>query len=218
MFARQVQSGTGNELRVWFSPEAKNLIFPPPAADADAESDSIEEVGSSEHEVGYVVHDARDSADIAVELAPNPPTASPEVIFCLCNSQAKLYGVSTLRRRKPARREDVEPILFAAAKWNWHLHRTNENSEVKDIVGMEMMKIGEKTGKGIKDRKFLEEPYTDLSTSGVVDFTVKSNDLYGAKLTNTSNTPLYVRMFYFDTTDFAICEFSCILKWVEHNC
>lgn len=210
VFAMQVQCGTGNELKVWFSPEAGRLLFPSSAMDAPAEV-----IGSSEHEVGYVAHPYRDTADIAVELAPDSSFTKPEVIFHLCNSEAEKYGAATLRYRKPARREEVEPILFAAAKWNWHLQRTNEGSKAKDIVSMEMMKVAHRTGRGIRDRKYLEEPYEDLASSGVVDFAVKRTDLYGVRLTNDSSVPLYVRMFYFDTTDFAICQSGHLVGFIN---
>jgi hypothetical protein len=210
LYARQVQCGTGNELRVWFSPEAKPFIFP--ETEGEVKADSEDMVGSSEHEVGYVVHPARDSADIAVELHwPDSPDAEPEAVFHLCNSQAEKYGVATLERRKPARRDEVEAVLFAAAKWNWHLQRTSPTTRTKDLVKMEMMKVAEKTGTGIGEREYLPQPEADLNATGVVDFVVREKDLYGIRLTSRVGVPLYVRMFYFDMTDFSICK-SLILR------
>jgi hypothetical protein len=199
LYARQVQCGTGNELRVWFSPEAKKLIFPETETGFEQVQDAI---GSGAHEVGYVTHPARDSAEIAVEVyRPDDPSgnAEPQVTFHLCNRQAEILGVSTLQQRKPARRDEVETVLFAAAKWNWHLQRTTSRTLVK----MEIMKVARREGDN--DYKLFKEPGANLNTNGVVDFVV-SDDLYGINLTNQAGVPLYVRMFYFDTTNFSIGE------------
>jgi hypothetical protein len=209
LYARQVRCGTGNELRVWFSPEAQSLIFPK----TENEASSEDVVGSSENEVGYVVHPTRDSADLAVELYhPGSADAEPEVVFHLCNPQAEKYGVATLERRKPARRDEVEAVLFAAAKWNWHLQRTKANAWALGMVKMEMMKIAEKVGAYYGDRVYLPQPEADLSTTGIVDFVVQTKDFYGIRLTNWMEVPLYVRMFYFDITDFSICKFLLLRR------
>ncbi|KAF8607150.1 hypothetical protein BDV93DRAFT_603802 [Ceratobasidium sp. AG-I] len=211
LYARQVQSGTGNELRVYFSPEAKQLIF----LDSEMDPDSARATGGSHHEVGYVVHSSRDGADMAVEVYDSHATSGSEqshasnrlgpeteVVFVLCHPQAEKYDVARMRHRKPARREDVEPVLFAAARWHWHLKRTNDLKESSSTtVSMEMMKLYEVYGDYVNP---VEEPLKNLNKTGMVDFVVKNEDRYGLRLSSQVLVPLYIQVFYFDAMDFSI--------------
>jgi hypothetical protein len=218
MYARLLQSGVESELRVWFSPGAKQLICP--------KMGSVKALGtiwSKEHEVGYVTHPSQDGADIAVEVCypESPNSANAEAIFRLCDPQAISYGVAELKHRKPALQHEVETVLFAAAQWNWHLRRTNPHSanvifptlETQNMVSIEIMKIAEKVkfsgtrNLSNRGRKFLPGPHVNLNMGGVADFVAQETDLYGIKLINNMGVPLYVRMFYFDATDFSIGEF-----------
>lgn len=219
LYARPIGSGPGNELKVWFSPEVKRLIFP------ELEDGTAREAVSRDHEVGYAVHPERDSADIAVglyqpegaggkpHLGSEPAAAhergmEPEVVFHLCNPQAAQYGVATLQQRKPARRAEVEAVLFAASRWNWHLRRTNLGLNLVE-VGVEMFKIGKSCGNQWSFVKAQEQVHID--EMGVVDFKVHEQDLYAVRLRNQANIPLYVWVFYFDMTTFSIGGFQSYL-------
>ncbi|KAJ1301208.1 hypothetical protein OPQ81_003618 [Rhizoctonia solani] len=202
IYARQVGHGLGNELKVWFSPEAKFELFESPAADSGAVVP-----GSSEHEVGYVTHEDRDNADITVELSDSG--TGKEVVFHLNDPRAEECGVATLKNRKPARRDEVEKVLFAAAKWHWHLHRTPETT--RSHVTMEFVKLPQTAA----DEYDLEADDTVVSasaesyeiidsTTGVVDLVVDPDVPYGFKINNSLNIRLYVSGFYFDPTNFAI--------------
>ncbi|KAF8607147.1 hypothetical protein BDV93DRAFT_467797 [Ceratobasidium sp. AG-I] len=210
LYARQVQSGTGNELRVYFSPGAKQLVFP----NSELNLDPTGATGKSHREVGYVVHSSRDSADMVVEVydshaAPgleqvhisNELGVEAEVVFVLCHPQAEKYDVARMRHRKPARREEVEPVLFAAARWHWHLKRTNDLEGSIAMVSMEMIKLYEVYGDYIDP---VEEPLVNPNKTGVVDFVVREEDRYGLRLSSQVLVPLYIRAFYFDAMDFSI--------------
>ncbi|CAE6438870.1 unnamed protein product [Rhizoctonia solani] len=194
-YARQVRAGVTYELRVYFTPAAKKRIF---------QTDGVEQiasypVGSGVDDVGYVVHPAEDSADIAVDLY-----SEREVWFRLCDRQAEHYGVAKLERRVRAERSAVEEVLFGAAKWKWHLERKNESGETTNPVTMELITMGVRPGRERKMYRVQERK--SISTGGIADFQVRQQDLYGVKLTSRIDKPLYVRMFYFDTTDFSIVD------------
>ncbi|CAE6402008.1 unnamed protein product [Rhizoctonia solani] len=195
-YARQVRSGVIQELRVYFTPKAKQRIFPP----GESALTTSYSVGSGAHDVGYVVHGEEDSADLAVDLY-----SDQEVSFRLCDRQAEKYGVAALEKRVRAERIAVEEVLFAAAKWKWHLHRENADSgEITNLVTMEMMTVGERPG---RERKmFPKDERKIINEDGIVEFDVRRQDLYGIKLTSQVDQPLYIRMFYFDTTDFSIVD------------
>ncbi|QRV98781.1 ICE-like protease (caspase) p20 domain protein [Ceratobasidium sp. AG-Ba] len=110
LYARQIRSGTGQELRIYFSPEARRRIF---TSENDNRSTELNRMRN--HEIGYVVHSARDSADLVVEIS-NVSSGQPEVTYTLCDAHAQKYGVAQLRKRTRAQRDEVERILFAAAR------------------------------------------------------------------------------------------------------
>ncbi|CAE6443807.1 unnamed protein product, partial [Rhizoctonia solani] len=197
-YARQVGIGVINDLRVYFTPAAKERIFPTDGA--KQEMAYSYPIGSGVHDVGYVVHPAEDSADIAVDLH-----SEREVSFRLCDRQTEQYGVARLEKRVRADRDAVEEVLFGAAKWKWHLQRKNADSDyTTDLLTMELVNVGVKP-EGSRERK-MHPPNErkSMNTAGIADFKIDQKDLYGIKLTNQVDRPVHVRMFYFDTTDFSI--------------
>ncbi|KAJ1301203.1 hypothetical protein OPQ81_003613 [Rhizoctonia solani] len=194
-FARQIRAGVTDELRVYFTHCAKNRIFP-----AGEVERTTYTVGSGALDVGYVMHASEDSADIIVDLH-----SEVEVTFRLCDRQAEKCNVALLPKRVKAERQAVETVLFAAAKWKWHLQRKNtESGEITDLVSMELISLGEKQRESRVRKIYSEEERKIMNDSGIVDFETSSWILYGVKLTSRVKKPLYIRMFYFDTTDFSI--------------
>ncbi|CAE6446093.1 unnamed protein product [Rhizoctonia solani] len=196
LYARQVGQGPGNELKVWFSPAAKAAIFESSGSDSGAT-----EPGFNGSEVGYVAHEERDSADITVELDD-----SGKVAFCINDPRAEEHGLATLKYRKPAQRKEVEKVLFAAAKWHWHLHRAPDNA--KERVTIELVKlpeVNEDANDFGDDKNAPEDSYEVLdSETGVVDLVVQPDIPYGVKVTNRLNIPLHIKGFYFNLANFAI--------------
>ncbi|KAG8705080.1 hypothetical protein FRC11_009332, partial [Ceratobasidium sp. 423] len=202
LYARQVGHGPGNELKVWFSPEAKRAIFETSIADSGAV-----EPGSSENEVGYVAIEERGNADVIVEL--NDSGAAKEAVFHLNDPRAEEYGVATLKKRKPAQRDKVEKVLFAAARWHWHLHR--RPGTARSNVTIDLVKLQRTTDNA--DNLEAEEDVLSISAesyevlgsaTGVVDLVVQPDVPYGVKVSNSWGISLYVRAFYFNPTNFAI--------------
>ncbi|CCO33651.1 hypothetical protein BN14_07736 [Rhizoctonia solani AG-1 IB] len=69
---------------------------------------------------------------------------------------------------------------------------------------MEMTIVGERPG---RERKmFPKDERRSINKDGIAEFDVRRQDLYGFKLISQVEQPLYVRMFYFDTTDFSIVD------------
>ncbi|CAE6467036.1 unnamed protein product [Rhizoctonia solani] len=191
-YARQVRVGVIDELQVYFTPRAKQRIF----ATEDINQMNSYPVGSGKYDVGYVVHGSENSADMTVDLD------SELVSFRLCDPQAKQYGVANLVNRVRAERAAVEEVLFGAAKWKWHLQR--KNIEGADLMTMELVTMGEKIGR--KKVLHSEEKRENVAGSGVAHFEVKKDNLYGIRLTSRVQSPVHIRMCYFDTTDFSIVD------------
>ncbi|KAJ1301207.1 hypothetical protein OPQ81_003617 [Rhizoctonia solani] len=199
IYARRLRAGQGTELKVWCS--SQNLQDLLSATSPNATSNTT-------HEFGYVIAKDRNDADIEIEVASNTPlgarlTPSSEVLFRLCDPIAKRYGLAELKHRKPAIREEIETVLFAAAKWKWHLQRINQYpGRTPQVDSMRMTKVATKVG---TRREYLDVPMImEENPRGLVEFVVKPNDLYGIELMSRARSPLYIRMFYFDATDFSI--------------
>ncbi|CAE6447569.1 unnamed protein product [Rhizoctonia solani] len=186
-------------LKVWMTPADQKLLFPGPH----------QHMGSAHTcGIGYKMASTPDDADVTLEIhRPQlvkglmSPAAAAEVIFYWHDETAKKYGTEKLKHRKSVNREEVELVLFAAAKWKWHLRRTYPRTD--QTVVMNMLKVATKKGPRLP-RVFLEKPEDVLVKDSVVDFTLESSALHGFKLQSNIKMPLYVRMFYFDTTDFSI--------------
>ncbi|KAG9082323.1 hypothetical protein FRC06_005119 [Ceratobasidium sp. 370] len=52
----------------------------------------------------------------------------------------------------------------------------------------------------------VDGPLENLNKGGAVDIKVHREDQYGIRLSSRASVPLYVRAFYFDTTDFSILD------------
>ncbi|KAG8706557.1 hypothetical protein FRC09_002354 [Ceratobasidium sp. 395] len=194
LYARQIRAGTGNELRVYFSPEAKRLVFD--------KNHALSAAGADDYEVGYVVHPARDSADLIVEVyrpkfvsGSQGIGAETEVEYTLCDPQVLKYGVAKLKQRTRANLDEVEPVLFAAARWNWHLKRASPSPRSKSTVSMEFVKLGTMFGDEMVP---VDGPLENLNKTGIVDLVVREEDQYGIRFTSQAGVALYVRVFYFD--------------------
>ncbi|KAG8681463.1 hypothetical protein FRC11_001089, partial [Ceratobasidium sp. 423] len=75
---------------------------------------------------------------------------------------------------------------------------------ITDPVKMELIKVGVK--RGPHRIMFPVEEREVMNESGITDFEVTWWDLYGVQLTSQVDRPLYIRMLYFDTTDFSIVD------------
>ncbi|KAF8717493.1 Caspase domain, partial [Rhizoctonia solani] len=194
VYARHLHAGQDTVLRVWCPVQSLRDLLRPHNAASNAIKGTI-------HEVGYVMEQDRNRADLELDFYSR--AAKPEVVFRLRNPIAETYGISELKYRKPASREEIETVLFAAAKWRWHLERTNRYPQNRSpqIDPMTMMRIATRVrGK----REYLDKPVTMPAQRGMIEFVARGNDLYGVELISRSKLPLYIRMFYFDATDFSI--------------
>ncbi|KAG8757674.1 hypothetical protein FRC11_004354, partial [Ceratobasidium sp. 423] len=235
LYARRVCIGEGRRLalKVWMSPEDRKRLFGDPNFAGNTEESGMD----------YIITRFRDSAEIALEV--HPPDSTPhggevgvirgKVVFYLCDTMAKRYGAGRLQQRVSARREEVEPVLFAAARWRWHLRRRNSDSTApSQMVSMRMLKVAKTSRPGFPVKRLQEPepipiarpaqagsgqislritPQISLTApdsvvvDNLVEFNVDSSGaLYGFRLKCNSEAPgpLYLRMFYFNATDFSI--------------
>ncbi|KAG8738874.1 hypothetical protein FRC11_001075, partial [Ceratobasidium sp. 423] len=202
LYARCARIGTGGDLvlKVWASHDDQQLLF----SSANQHPGRIHDSG-----VGYTMTPTRDAADVALEIhypqadKEFPSTVKPEVVFSWYDAVTKRYRATELGNRTPASRDAVEVVLFAAARWRWHLLRANPlGKSLRQGVTMDMLKVANRVG--VRSMPLKKPEYVAANGEGIVEFVVDNTALYGFKLKSNISSPLYVRMFYFDTTDFSI--------------
>ncbi|CAE6493588.1 unnamed protein product [Rhizoctonia solani] len=200
MYARHLHAGHGTELNVWCSSLDLQSLLTSPAPNA---------IDDPAHEFGYVLHKEQNQADIELWAHSSVshgarPAANLRVVFRLRDPVAEEYDIAELNLTKPAIREEIETVLFAAARWKWHLQRTNlyPIHRSPQIETMRMVKVATKTRTG---RDYLITPVVVAERSkGLVELVAEANALYGVELASRANSPLYIKMFYFDATDFSV--------------
>ncbi|CCO33648.1 hypothetical protein BN14_07733 [Rhizoctonia solani AG-1 IB] len=195
LYAQFKKHGSRDELvlKVWASPGAQNHLFPGP----DRHLGSTHNSG-----VGYRMVSTRDTADVALDIHDAEAT-EPDIVFYWCDVTSRKYSLEKLKHRKPANREKVEAVLFATAQWRWHLQRTNASED--QSLTMSMLKVATRISTRPRaTREYLGKPESIIVENGVADLVTNSTALYGFKLQNKLNLSLYVRLFYFDATNFSI--------------
>ncbi|KAK0465794.1 hypothetical protein IW261DRAFT_1598505 [Armillaria novae-zelandiae] len=102
----------------------------------------------------------------------------------------------------------IRRILQSSADFYWYLHRSSQKSCLAEKVKLECTKLAE-TGKYTDDLEDILEPVkgVNLNDNGVISIDVGEEAMYGYSITNTSNVPLYVSMFYFDISDLSITAY-----------
>lgn len=206
LYARQIRIGEGNELKVYFSPEGRSLIPYEHSAHQPEPVESEARGYECTREVGFVIHDDPDTADLTVDLLHNNSTSGQpqtQAVYTLYNPQVQAYAASVLESRSLARLDMVRQHLSVISRWNWHLKRTNTASLPEPVLSMEFVKLGEYSGYTFKPTR---GSLQNLNAMDVVEIKARTQDEYGIKLVNHSPVPLYARVFYFDVSNFSISK------------
>ncbi|KAG8745077.1 hypothetical protein FRC10_008929 [Ceratobasidium sp. 414] len=101
--------------------------------------------------------------------------------------------------------------LSAMAHFHFHLQRRNPESPLRGQVGMKLVELKTKPGRGWRVMEYVpisEDPDdlfgNSLSDETVVELRATPDKRYGLQLTNSSNSPLFAWVLYFDLEDYSI--------------
>ncbi|KAG6906654.1 hypothetical protein DXG01_012740 [Tephrocybe rancida] len=104
-------------------------------------------------------------------------------------------------------------ILCGAADFYWYLRHSNKEGSLTEKVHVECLEL-EHSGLLTDDLEDIFAPKRDglnLVVDNTVFITIDDDDddlqLYGFKITNRSNDPLYAALFYFDASDLSIVPY-----------
>ncbi|KZV62801.1 hypothetical protein PENSPDRAFT_758453 [Peniophora sp. CONT] len=141
------------------------------------------------------------------------------VEYLIHDSLIRKHGFTKLLETTPAMAENVHPVLAAASKFFWHLHRSPEGQRLGDeSVAIEMHQLEPglwsrqwRSTQGMhKETGWIRPtgaPGEDLIHSGVVNLRADGRTVYGFTVENRSARPLYVWAFYFDCSNLSIAEY-----------
>lgn len=133
-----------------------------------------------------------------------------EAGFKISDSAANAYGIATLPHTVPCNADNVIPVLWAAAKWNWHLYRTPSAHPFQPpTVRMELYKLGLSDHFDDQGNRMINPVSEDLVLNGMAEIDVgppKARNLYGIKIVNDSEYDLYAYLFLFSIQDQSISE------------
>ena len=188
--ARQVRCGPGNELRVHFTKALMDVV-------------DVEEVQPDGANTEFVFT-KKDQAELLADV-DNSADGS-KVVFSTTNPGATAYGVVQLLHSVPPKAEALSRVLRSAARWNWHLNRTNTKTRLfSRMVDLEFYRLRQVNSHYDRQGMPVLTPVGDnMNRTGVVQLVVDPNHFFGFKIVNRTARPLYPYLFYFDVDDQSI--------------
>lgn len=196
LYARQVQAGNGHEMKVYYTSEAKQLIY---SAGSDCANPTVEEFI-------HITVGNQEEADMVVGVYREHPGSVPEITFTPNESPLQRYHLPLLTKRVAAKRDEVDIVLSRAAEWNWSLKYSNPSEPACRTLSLRFLKLGD-SPEGPINRQA-----EDLNRHGVATIHVQPGEepVYGIKLINHIAKPLYARVLGFDVPNFSICKFTIL--------
>jgi len=138
-------------------------------------------------------------AKLGLDLDPN----QPGVVLHILDPSISQWGLSKIHFPIPPSFNALFRVLSAAAHFDWHLYRESRG------IGNSQVDIEFTRLRPISENDF--DPYGpnmietgDGGSTKVVLVDVSEKAYYGIKLTNKISMPIYVSVFYFDSSDLSI--------------
>ncbi|KAF8817195.1 hypothetical protein BYT27DRAFT_7205049 [Phlegmacium glaucopus] len=165
-----------------------------------------------------VVNDAR-LAKLGLDLGLDNATKREVVALRILDLPISQWGLNKIHNTIPPSPDAFYAVLSAAARFDWHLHREScaigtsqvdiEFTKLRELSEtIERQLIGGRLS-NIKINRLVPDGPNMIATGAglggnVVFVDVLEEADYGIKLTNKTNVPLYVSVFYFDSSDLSI--------------
>lgn len=195
-FALQTRIGKAEDVRLFIEPNPKFL---------DVFIRIVHEMQMMETtRRQFVLVDSRDAQPDLVITLKNGNQAEFEIM----DPMSRNAGLTRMPFSVPADPYTLHPLLCSASDFYWHLHRSNKATSIKLSlkIDFECFKL---TKTGQYDERFREIWMPDpdggnLQAGGLMTIYVDDEAIYGFKVTNKTNIPLYAALFYFDMSDLGI--------------
>jgi hypothetical protein len=137
-------------------------------------------------------------AKLGLNLELNNTTHHKEVVLIILDPSISQWGLSKIHHNFPLTPSfnALFPVLSAAARFDWHLHRASRGITTSQ-VDIEFTRLS----------RDLVPNGPNMIENGKVLVDVSEKAIYGIKLTNKIDLPLYVSVFYFDSSDLSISKY-----------
>jgi hypothetical protein len=193
-FALQIRAGEEQDLRIHV-PMEEGLLG---AFEAFAQV-----MKTSESERFKIMLVEKEKAELSLTLEEGG------VVFHILDPLVTMYGITRMPFKVNPTAADINNVLRYAAHYYWHLRRTSSNKNLINAVDVELTALRELEGEYDDDLSPIRAPYgPNLNIDGVVNIVVDRTAMYGIKLINKTNRPLYPSLFFFDSGDLSISESS----------
>ncbi|KAB5591684.1 hypothetical protein CTheo_4892 [Ceratobasidium theobromae] len=200
-YACQSGCGVGQELNIYFTDR-----FIEAARSDDGWNAAF---NGNENEVAFRPVETVDLAQFIVDI-----NEDGNATYTTRHSLSNVNGITLLPYTSPKRAGDVLPVLRSAARWHWHVDRTNPDRPLNGAVHIEFYRVAEDyTDCDSEDNPIIKPTSPNLNLTGIVEIVDNPDAMYGVKLVNNSYRDLYPYLFYFDVNGLAIGEpVECILE------
>jgi hypothetical protein len=115
------------------------------------------------------------------------------------------YGFSGVPYHIPRNVGDICHVVRAAARYYHYLRRGSEQRVLGKKVHVEFTRVNPLEDEYDDDlNQIYQAEGENLNCDGVVDVVVEKDAMYGMKIVNGWNIPVYLAVFYFDQSDLSI--------------
>lgn len=163
---------------------------------------------------------------ILVERDTSPPPdlalviKGDEVAFETYNATCRLRGLSHLCEQVPCDSGIVFSVISNAAEFAYCLDRSAPTTTLTGTgcVRLECFEL-EQTTVVVDDEYVMlpTDPEKNLIDNGSINVFVEDDKIYGFKIVNDTDLPLWIALMYFDMSDLSICKSSTFLAVYQHD-
>jgi hypothetical protein len=191
-FALLIRAGDQEALRIHVAPDDKLM---------DVFREVANEMQISDPAGPKFMLDKKETAELDIVFDAN------DVVFNILDAFVTVHGLTRIPFRVSPTPGAISPVISRAARYFWHLHRTGSAKSLQDNVAIEFTRLEEEEEDYDDDFNRIRKPCGEnLINNGIVDIVIQEDAIYGIKLTNKGDKPLYPSLFYFDNSDFSISE------------
>ena len=191
-FALQIRAGKQEDLALYV-PLDQNLLTVFEAIATEMQVNAQRQINLLSHE--DLKRGKKPDLGIAFE--------NGRIVFDIKDPNVTVHGLHRMPHRIRPILAHVSPVISAAAHYYWHLRRVGHAESIQDSVEVGFTKLSNDEDAGKR-----KPCGPNLIDAGVVDLVVDEDDIFGIKITNNGDVPLYASVFYFDNSDFSISKYS----------
>ncbi|KAH7921893.1 hypothetical protein BV22DRAFT_1131903 [Leucogyrophana mollusca] len=130
------------------------------------------------------------------------------VVFNILDVSVNRFGLARLPFHVKPLVAEVRQVIEAAAHYYWHLRRSSHATALQQKIEFEFIKlIPSEDDFDDYLQPIMNPEGPNLIRDNLADLAVDGESIYGVKIVNKSEVPLFPSLFYFDNSDFSITPY-----------